>query len=115
MFVVGGVTDGRVPAEQIPFYLVALFVLPIPVRIMLTWLYNQADRSIPIVGLYHAGLGIATGTALIPVVAPEVNPLWVYAGFAAVTIAILVATRGRLGFGQQEQRHRQASEVAMAS
>ena len=32
VFVVGGVTDGRVPAEQIPFYLVALFVPPIPVR-----------------------------------------------------------------------------------
>ena len=86
VFVVGGVTDGRVPAEQIPFYLVALFVLPIPVRITLTWLYNRADRSIPIVGLYHAGLGIATGTALLPVVAPDVSPLVVYAGFAAVAV-----------------------------
>jgi CAAX protease family protein len=115
VFVVGGVTDGRVPAEQIPFYLVALFVLPIPVRIALTWLYNRADRSIPIVGLYHAGLGIATGTALIPVVAPDVNPLWVYAGFAAVAAAIMIATRGRLGFGQAAQQPRNAAEVAMAS
>ena len=115
VFMVGGVTDGRVPAEQIPFYLVALFVLPIPVRIALTWLYNRADRSIPIVGLYHAGLGIATGTALIPVVAPDVNPLIVYAGFAAVAAAILVATRGRLGFGPEAQQARKAAEVAMAS
>jgi membrane protease YdiL (CAAX protease family) len=115
VFVMGGVTDGRVPAEQIPFYLVALFVLPIPVRITLTWLYNRADRSIPIVGLYHAGLGVATGTALIPVVAPDVNPLWVYAGFAAVAAAILVATRGRLGFGHPARQPRQATEVAMAS
>ena len=51
VFVVGGVTVGRVPAEQIPFYLVALFVLPIPVRIALTWLYNSSGRSVPIVGL----------------------------------------------------------------
>ena len=115
VFMVGGVTDGRVPAEQVPFYLVALFVLPIPVRITLTWLYNRADRSIPIVGLYHAGLGIATGTALIPVVAPDVNPLFVYAGFASVAAAILVATRGRLGFGQATQQPGQAAEVAMAS
>ena len=115
VFVVGGVTDGRVPAEQIPFYLVALFVLPIPVRITLTWLYNRADRSIPIVGLYHAGLGIATGTALLPVVAPDVSPLVVYAGFAAVAATILVATRGRLGFGQSAQEPRQTAEVAMAS
>jgi membrane protease YdiL (CAAX protease family) len=115
VFIAGGVTDGRVPPEQVPFYLVALFVLPIPVRITLTWLYKRADRSIPVVGLYHAGLGIATGTALIPVVAPDVNPLWVYAGFAAVAAAIVVATRGRLGFGQAAQQPRQVAEVAMAS
>ena len=29
VFVAGGVTDARVPADQIPFYLVALFILPI--------------------------------------------------------------------------------------
>jgi membrane protease YdiL (CAAX protease family) len=115
VFVVGGVTDGRVAADQVPFYLVALFVLPIPVRITLTWLYNRADRSIPIVGLYHAGLGIATGTALIPVVAPDVNPLVVYAGFAALAAMILVATRGRLGLGQASQQQRPTAEVAMAS
>ena len=115
VFIAGGVTDGRVAPEQVPFYLVALFVLPIPVRITLTWLYNRADRSIPVVGLYHAGLGIATGTALVPVVAPDVNPLWVYAGFAAVAAAILVATGSRLGFGQAAQLPRPAAEVAMAS
>ena len=115
VFMAGGVTDGRVPPEQIPFYLVALFILPIPVRIMLTWLYNSADRSIPIVGLYHAGLGIATGTALIPVVAPAVNPLWVYAGFAAAAAVVLVATRGRLGFGQAADTTRRSAEVAMAA
>jgi membrane protease YdiL (CAAX protease family) len=114
VFVAGGVTDGRVSSELIPFYLVALFILPIPVRITLTWLYNGANDSVPIVGLYHAGLGIATGTALIPVVAPAVHPLAVYAGFAALAAAILVATRGRLAFGQAAQTSR-IGEVAMAS
>jgi membrane protease YdiL (CAAX protease family) len=115
VFMAGGVTDGRVPDEQVPFYLVALFILPIPVRITLTWLYNSADRSVPIVGLYHAGLGIATGTALIPVVAPAVNPLWVYAGFAAVATVVLVATRGRLGFGQASGPAHSRRQVAVAS
>ena len=115
VFIAGGVTDGRVPAEQVPFYLVALFILPIPVRIMLTWLYNSADRSIPIVGLYHAGLGIAAGTALIPVVAPAVNPLWVYAGFAAAAAVVLVATRGRLGFGEASVPTSSVTQVASAS
>ena len=115
VFVVGGVTDGRVPADQIPFYLVALFVLPIPVRMALTWLYNRSGRSVPIVGLAHAGLGLATGVALIPVVAPAVDPVWVYAGFAAVAAVLLVATRGRLGFGAATTEHGLSGEVAMAS
>jgi membrane protease YdiL (CAAX protease family) len=115
VFVIGGVTVGRVPSEQIPFYLVALFVLPIPVRFALTWLYNSSGRSVPIVGLAHAGLGVASGVALIPVLAPAVDPVWVYAGFAAMAAVILVATRGRLGFGQAEETPRVSSEVAIAA
>jgi len=94
---------------------VALFVLPIPVRLTLTWLYNSSGRSVPIVGLAHAGLGVASGVALIPVVAPAVDPVWVYAGFAAVAAVILVATRGRLGFEQAEETLLVSSEVAIAA
>jgi hypothetical protein len=113
--VAGGVTDGRVPMEQIPFYLVALFVLPIPVRLMLTWLYNTSGRSLPIVGLTHAGLGVATGTAFIPVIAPGVAPVVVYAGFAVLAAILLIATRGRLGYDAQEPQRQIQGEVAMAS
>ena len=59
VFIADGVTTGRVAPENIPFYLVALFVLPIPVRMTLTWIYNSSGRSVPIAGLYHAGLGVA--------------------------------------------------------
>jgi hypothetical protein len=97
VFVADGVTDGRVSPEQIPFYLVALFVLPIPVRITLTWLYNASGRSVPITGLYHAGLGVATGGAWLPVLVPGIYPLVAYAGFAGLAVVVLVATRGRLG------------------
>lgn len=115
VFVAGGVTDGRVPAEQIPFYLVALFVLPISVRIVLTWVYNRSGRSLPIVGLYHAGLGVATGTGFIPVLAPGVAPVVVYAGFAVLAIIVAVATRGRLGFNTAAPVRSQPTEaVAMA-
>lgn len=98
VFVADGVTVGRVPADQIPFYLVALFVLPIPVRLVITWLYNATGRSVPVVGLYHAGLGVATGPGFIPVIAPEFASGLVYAGFAVLAAAILIATRGRLGY-----------------
>jgi membrane protease YdiL (CAAX protease family) len=97
VFVADGVTVGRVAAEQIPFYLVALFVLPIPVRIVLTWVYNASGRSLPIVGLYHAGLGVATGAAFLPVLAPGIAPVVAYAGFAVLAAIVVVATHGRLG------------------
>lgn len=115
VFVAGGVTVGRVPAEQIPFYLVALFVLPIPVRVVLTWLYNATGRSVPIVGLYHAGLGVATGAGFIPVLAPTVAPIVVYVGFAVLAAVVLVATRGRLGYGTvtDETPARTGAVVAM--
>jgi membrane protease YdiL (CAAX protease family) len=115
VFVAGGVTDGRVPMEQIPFYLVALVVLPIPVRLMLTWLYNTSGRSLPVVGLTHAGLGVATGTAFIPVIAPGVAPVVVYAGFAVLAAIVLIATRGRLGYEAREPERQIQGEVAMAS
>jgi membrane protease YdiL (CAAX protease family) len=102
VFVADGVTVGRVPAEHVPFYLVALFVLPIPVRVILTWVYNSSGGSLPIAGLYHAGLGVATGAAFVPVLAPEVSPIWVYAGFAAVAVGLIAATRGRLGVQPME-------------
>ena len=103
VFVAGGVTDARVAADQVPFYLVALFVLPISVRLVITWIYNASGRSLPIVGLYHAGLGVATGSAFIPVLAPSVDPIWVYAGFAALAAVVLLATRGRLGFATTDE------------
>lgn len=98
VFVADGVTTGRVAAADVPVYLVALFLLPIPVRIVITWLYNVARQSIPVVGLFHAGLGVATGTAFIPEIAPDFNQFWVYAGFAAVAAVVLAVTKGRLGY-----------------
>jgi len=98
VFVVGGVTVGRVPTEQIPIYLVALFILPIAVRILITWIYNVTGRSVPIVGLFHAGLGVASNPDFTTVLFPGFAAGLVYAGFAVVAVAALVLTRGRLGF-----------------
>ena len=114
VFIAGGVTDGRVAPEQVPFYLVALFILPIPVRIILTWLYNRTGRSVPIVALAHAGLGIATGSTFIPVLAPTVDPVFVFAGFAVLATVVLIATRGRLGLAPGASVERIHGEAAMA-
>ncbi|TME83141.1 MAG: CPBP family intramembrane metalloprotease [Chloroflexi bacterium] len=98
VFIAGGVTDGRVPPDQYPIYLFALFVIPISERIVLTWLYNRSRQSIPVVGIYHASLGIASGSAFLPAVAPGLDPVWAYAGFTALAVVVLLATRGRLGY-----------------
>ena len=115
VFIAGGVTEGRVAPADVPFYLVALFVLPIAVRMVLTWVYNASGRSVPIAGLYHAGLGVASGVAWIPVIAPDVNPALVYAGFAVLAAIVLAATRGRLGYRSEDRAVAQPTEVAMAS
>ena len=98
LFVADGVTEGRVPTDEIVVYLAALFVLPIPVRMLITWLYNTTGRSIPVVGIFHAGLGVATGSVMIPELVSGFNQTWVYAGFAVVSAIVLVMTRGKLGF-----------------
>lgn len=115
VFVVGGVTDARVPPEQIPFYLAALFVLPISVRLVITWIYNASGRSVPIVGLYHAGLGVATGSGFVPVIAPSVDPVWVYAGFAVVAVLVLAVSRGRLGYEETDAQRVSRQEVAASA
>jgi membrane protease YdiL (CAAX protease family) len=114
VFIAGGVTEGRVAPDQIPLYLVALFVLPISVRFVLTWLYNATGRSVPIVGLAHAGLGIAAGSGFIPVLAPTVDPVWVFAGFAILAAVVLVATRGRLGLERKDPEPTPQAEPAIA-
>ena len=103
VFIAGGVVDDRVPPDQYPVYLIALFVLPIGVRIILTWLYNRSGHSVPIVGIYHAGLGIATGSAFLPAVAPGFAGLWVYAGFGVLAAILVAVTRGRLGYEGAER------------
>ena len=69
----------------------------------------------PIVGLYHAGLGVASGVAFLPVLAPSVDPVWVYAGFAALAAVVLVATRGRLGLPVEPQPLTGGKEMTVAA
>lgn len=115
VFIADGVTDGRVQTDQIPFYLTALFLLPIPVRVIITWLYNTTGKSVPVVGLFHAGLGVATGSAFLPVIAPDFNQVWVYAGFAVVAGTIVILTRGQLGYHQASSPDHPRSSTRRAS
>jgi hypothetical protein len=57
---------------------------------------------------------VAAGTGFIPVLAPGVDPVIVYAGFAVLAAVVLIATRGRLGFEAREATQQTRSEVALA-
>jgi membrane protease YdiL (CAAX protease family) len=103
LVVVGGLSDSRIPAEMYPFYLAALFLLPLGNRTVATWLYNRSRHSVPVVGLTHASWNLATGSAFLPALVPAFDPVWSYAGFAAAAIIVIAVTRGRLGY------HRAAS------
>lgn len=92
----------------------ALFILPISVRLVITWIYNASGRSIPIVGLSHAGLGVATGSGFVPVLATSLDPIWIYAGFAVLGVVVLAVSRGRLGYHATDAPHGRL-EVAPAS
>jgi hypothetical protein len=99
LFIAGGLSDSRIPPEQYPFFLAALFVLPVGNRVVLTWLYNSGRQSLPLAGITHASWNLAAGSAFLPALVPGFEPLWAYAGFAAVAVVLIFSTRGRLGYG----------------
>ena len=102
LFVVGGVSDDPIAPAQYPLFLAALYILPLGNRTALTWLYNQSGQSLPVTGLAHSSFNLANGTAFLPFLVVGLDGVWAYAGFAAVALVLIVATRGRLGYGAPE-------------
>jgi uncharacterized protein len=102
LFVVGGLSDNAITPDQYPFYLAALFVLPLGNRTVLTWLYNRSGHSVPIAGITHASWNLAAGSTFLPVLVAGFDAVWAYAGFAAVAIVLILVTRGRLGYPDQD-------------
>lgn len=104
IFIVGGVSDVRLTPDQYPFYFAALFVFPLGNRIVATWLYNTSGRSVPVVGLMHSSWNFAAGSTFLPVLVPGMSTIWAYLGFAAVAVALIASTRGRLGYQPDSDR-----------
>jgi uncharacterized protein len=99
-FIAGGLSDSpdRLPLTQFPLY--AAFLLIVfsgPMRILLTWVYNSSGRSIPVVSLFHASINATGGAAILTTFFAGVDGLLVYAALAVFAIAVIAATRGRLG------------------
>ena len=96
LFIVGGLNDSRIPVGEYPLYLFYLFVATIPVRILMSWLYNATGRSLIVVALFHGAMNVTAGTLLMPKLVPTSDTAWVYGVFAVCAVLILIATRGRL-------------------
>jgi uncharacterized protein len=100
LFISGGITDsGRLTASEVPEYIFYLLVLfAVPVRLILTWVFNSTGGSLPLVALLHASFDTVGSTAILTGSYPGVDGRLMYFGLAIVAIGVLVMTRGRLGY-----------------
>jgi len=100
LFLAGGLTDsGRLTASEVPeyvFYLLVLFA--VPVRLILTWVFNSTGGSLPLVAVLHASFDVTASAAVLTGFYPGVDGRLMYFGLAIVAIGVLVITRGRLGY-----------------
>jgi len=99
-FVTGGLIDNARPVGvhviEYAFYLLVFF--SVPVRILMTWVYNSTRGSIPVVALLHASIDTTASGAVLLAFFPAVDGRLLYVGIAIVAVVLVAATRGRLGY-----------------
>jgi len=99
-FIIAGLDSGpnHLPLAQFPLYLAfLLIVFSGPMRILLTWIYNSTGQSLPVVSLFHASINATGGVAILATYFAGVDGLLLYAALAGMAVAVIAATRGRLG------------------
>src|SRR4051794_29018461 len=105
-FIIGGLSNSpdRLPIGDLPLYAAFLFIVfSGPMRILLTWIYNATGHSIPVVALFHASINATGGVAILAMYFAGIDGLFLYAGLAVFAVAVIVATRGRLGLAPTPQ------------
>ena len=105
-FIIGGLSDSpdHLPISQFPMY--AAFLLIVfsgPMRILLTWLYNSTNGSLPIVALFHGSMNATGGAAILAMFFAGVDGILLYAALAVVALVVIVVTRGRLGLPRTDE------------
>jgi membrane protease YdiL (CAAX protease family) len=100
LFISGGITDsGRLAVSEVPEYVFYLLILfSVPVRLIVTWLFNSTGGSLPVVALLHASFDTTASAAILTGFYPGVDGRLLYFGLAIVAIGVLVITRGKLGY-----------------
>lgn len=99
-FLVGGLTTtGRLSLSQFPLYAFLLLIgYSAQVRLLITWLFNSSGGSLPVVALFHAAMDTTASVAILSTFYPWSDGNLLYIGFAVVAVALIAATRGRLGY-----------------
>ena len=100
LLITGGLIDNARPEGvqvfEYAFYLLVLF--SVPVRIVITWVFNSTRGSLPVVALLHASIDTTASGAVLLAFFPAVDGRLLYVGIAVVALIVIVATRGRLGY-----------------
>ncbi len=95
---VGG---GRIsPQSFVLAFFVLLFGYGIPFRVIMTWAFNSTGGSLPIVALFHSSFDTLASGAVLMTFFAGVDPGWIDVIPAPVALAIILLTRGRLGYRQ---------------
>lgn len=97
MFIVGGLSEERIPPDRYWFYFVFLFLITPPVRVLVTWFWNSTSGSVIVVALLHGAWNTTTGEKFTPAFVPG-DTLWVWGVYAALAVVVIALTRGRLAY-----------------
>lgn len=83
-------------------------LLTVGLSVVITWIYNRARQSLPMVILLHATFNTVAGVAQ-PAFYPTLDTRWSWSPVLAVgvlAVALVVGTRGRLGYDRITTRSR---------
>jgi membrane protease YdiL (CAAX protease family) len=117
-FIIAGLDSGpgHLPLAQFPLYLAfLLIVFSGPMRILLTWIYNSTGQSLPAVSLFHASINATGSVAILATYFAGVDGLLLYAALAGMALAVIAATRGRLGLPRADGIEDEPSVLPQAS
>jgi uncharacterized protein len=88
--------EGPLSLEGIALSLGVLIVYAIPVRLIATWLFNNARQSVPVVAVFHAAMNAVQGQ--LQTLLPGYNTFYLLGAFAVVSFILIAVTRGKLGY-----------------
>ncbi len=96
LFVPGAVAPRAMSLPQMFTFMVFLMIVSLPVRVILTWFFNETRGSILFVALFHAGFDLTTGA--VSKLVPSFNTFEYLIVCAVFAMGLIVFTRGKLGY-----------------